>query len=96
MVAKMYVHYCARGNHTKSFDNRLTFPRAMFAPHPTTLLNTTPQPYIHDNSGPKLCSAHCLQSQQNMRVRVLNVNGKSRARGIKRRSSVKGCEVIAK
>jgi hypothetical protein len=33
MVSKMYVHYCSRGNQTKSFDNRLTFPRAIFAPH---------------------------------------------------------------
>lgn len=34
-VAKIYVHYCTRGNRTKSFDNRLTFPRAMFTPSTT-------------------------------------------------------------
>jgi len=27
-----HVRYCARGNRTESFDNRLTFPRAAFAP----------------------------------------------------------------
>lgn len=31
-ASKMCVHYCARGNQTESFDNRLTFPRAMSAP----------------------------------------------------------------
>lgn len=70
----MRVYCCARGNRTESFDNRLTFPGAVFYPYaPPAVVFVTPRPVAPQHArsqgfGVRNCVLHCLQLLWNMWV----------------------------